>query len=222
MDREQVAWAVISAPTHTAPGLQKEAGLLSSAAARLGKAKSWLSGGKSMAQHGAAIRGSFRDAGTAYTRGRQASRTPAEIARLAKDPADATRMVNETARAKRLLRAKKRAAQAAGAGTVRNTPGINRAAGNVPAARPFGKAKPKGMFDSIIDGGTEFAKNNPGTTAAGLAALGIGGKMLHGAYKAYNSPLGRATRFARKNPLVAGAGVLGAGMVAKGALSDRA
>lgn len=186
MNHEQSAWAVIASPTRDAAGIQKEAGIIGEG---LGKAVSWMKGGKSFGQRAADFTGSYQAA-------RKASMTPIETARVAAAE-----------------KAARKAARGAAAGGAPN-----------PRTRSGGKGKGKGtaepgMFDNLLESGSTFVKNNPGTAAAGTLALGFLGRQAHNAYKAYNSPMGRATRFASKNPMVAGAGLLGAGMVAKGALS---
>jgi hypothetical protein len=189
MNHEQSAWAVIASPTRDAAGIQKEAGIIGEG---LGKAVSWMKGGKSFGQRVADFTGSYQAA-------RRASMTPVEAARVVA--------------AKKAARKAARDAAAGGAPTPPK-PGT----GSGGKATATATAEP-GMFDNLLESGSTFVKNNPGTAALGTAALGFLGHQARNAYKAYNSPMGRMARYARKNPMVAGAGLLGAGMVAKGALS---
>ena len=226
MNHEQSAWAVIASPTRYAAGIQKEAGVMSWGAEQLGRAASYLKGGKSFGQRVEAGRQAFRGAQKTYAQTRAATRTAEEIARSA-NPAQAAK---ETGKAARMLRARKQRElrAAANGGTApaaahprgSRAPSTPRATGSAAPATGFASATaPKGMFDDILESGSTFVKNNPGTAALGTAALGFLGHQARNAYKAYNSPMGRMARYARKNPMVAGAGLLGAGMVAKGALS---
>ena len=184
MNHEQSAWAVIASPTRDAAGIQKEAGFIGEG---LGKAVSWMKGGKSFGQRVA-------DFTESYQAARKASMTPIETARVAA--------------AEKAARTASRDAAAGGAPNPRTRSG----------GKGKGTAEP-GMFDNLLESGSTFVKNNPGTAALGSVALGFLGNQARNAYKAYNSPMGRMARYARKNPMVAGAGLLGAGMVAKGALS---
>jgi hypothetical protein len=202
MDREQQAWAVLAGGY----SFDKEAGwagdlgtwaggVVGRARVRAGRAAKTLSEASpaeiaartaSKIKGGPTVSEYLTAQAQKYRAARLASMSPEESARFAREAAAQTRKANEAAAAAKAAKA------------------AEEAAANPP--------KTPGGLESFLRSVPEAAKNNPLSAAAGMAALGVGGVALHRAGKAYNAPMARAMRFAKKNKALVGAGAIGTGL----------